>query len=189
LAAVGGAAEGIYIARLWRFLTNMDVKVSVITDSSSCRAFSERQGVGRLKHIDTKAPLEPVVLPGSPPPETDEEELPEIPRIGINWEDMDLLMEQLPRGQRRRAERIRGVSLFAEQSLREFLLVHMMILYPNQPGLNYDLPHGWSRQEQHEYQVFRDIVVDGRCQDCWGSFCEKWFIHSDHGHPRNYGNN
>ena len=167
----------------------MDVKVSVITDSSSCRAFSERQGVGRLKHIDTKAPLEPVVLPGSPPPETDEEELPEIPRIGINWEDMDLLMEQLPRGQRRRAERIRGVSLFAEQSLREFLLVHMMILYPNQPGLNYDLPHGWSRQEQHEYQVFRDIVVDGRCQDCWGSFCEKWFIHSDHGHPRNYGNN
>ena len=54
MAAVGGAAEGIYIARLWRFLTNMDVKVSVITDSSSCRAFSERQGVGRLKHIDTK---------------------------------------------------------------------------------------------------------------------------------------
>ena len=50
LAAVGGAAEGIYIARLWRFLTNKDV----ITDSSSCRAFSERQGVGRLNHIDTK---------------------------------------------------------------------------------------------------------------------------------------
>ena len=43
----------------------------------------------------------------------------EIPRIVINWEDMDLLMEQLPRGQRHRAERIRGVSLFAEQSLRE----------------------------------------------------------------------
>ena len=54
MAAIGGAAKGIYIARLWRFLTNKDVKVSVITDSSSCRAFSERQGVGRLKHIDTK---------------------------------------------------------------------------------------------------------------------------------------
>ena len=54
MAAIGGEAEGIYVARLWRFLTNKDVKVSVITDSSSCRAFSEKQGVGRLKHIDAK---------------------------------------------------------------------------------------------------------------------------------------
>jgi hypothetical protein len=72
-----------------------------------------------VHRAEPEAPLEPVVLPGSSPPEPDEEELPEIPRIVINWEDMDLLMEQLPRGQRHRAERIRGVSLFAEQSLRE----------------------------------------------------------------------
>ena len=52
LSAVGGAAEGLYVGRLWRFLTQKEVAVSTITDSSSCRAFSQRQGVGRLKHID-----------------------------------------------------------------------------------------------------------------------------------------
>ena len=54
LSAVGGAAEGLYVGRLWRFLTQKEVAVSTITDSSSCRAFSQRQGVGRLKHIDAK---------------------------------------------------------------------------------------------------------------------------------------
>ena len=54
MAAIGGAAEGIYVGRLWSFLVSKEVLVSVITDSSSCRAFSQRQGVGRLKHIDTK---------------------------------------------------------------------------------------------------------------------------------------
>ena len=54
LSAVGGAAEGIFIGRLWSFLVKKPVKVDVITDSSSCRAFSQRQGVGRLKHVETK---------------------------------------------------------------------------------------------------------------------------------------
>ena len=54
LSAVGGAAEGLYIGRLWKFLTRKEVAVSTVTDSSSCRAFSQRQGVGRLKHIDAK---------------------------------------------------------------------------------------------------------------------------------------
>ena len=54
LSAVGGAAEGLYVGRLWRFLTRKEVAVNTITDSSSCRAFSQRQGVGRLKHIDAK---------------------------------------------------------------------------------------------------------------------------------------
>ena len=54
MAAIGGAAEGTYVGRLWSFLVSKEVLVSVITDSSSCRAFSQRQGVGRLKHIDTK---------------------------------------------------------------------------------------------------------------------------------------
>ncbi|CAL1127448.1 unnamed protein product [Cladocopium goreaui] len=54
LSAVGGAAKGLYIGRLWKFLTRKEVAVSTVTDSSSCRAFSQRQGVGRLKHIDAK---------------------------------------------------------------------------------------------------------------------------------------
>ena len=54
LAAVGGAAEGLFVARVWQFLTREKVKSTAITDSSSCRAFSQRMGVGRLKHIDTK---------------------------------------------------------------------------------------------------------------------------------------
>jgi hypothetical protein len=40
------------------------------------------------------APLEPVVLPGSPAPAHDEE-LPDIPRAGIDWENLDVLREHL----------------------------------------------------------------------------------------------
>ncbi|CAL1135832.1 unnamed protein product [Cladocopium goreaui] len=54
LAAVGGGAEGIHIGRLWTFLVRKETEVDVVTDSSSCRAFAQRQGVGRLKHIETK---------------------------------------------------------------------------------------------------------------------------------------
>ena len=54
LAAVGGGAEGIHIGRLWTLLVRKETEVSVVTDSSSCRAFAQRQGVGRLKHIETK---------------------------------------------------------------------------------------------------------------------------------------
>lgn len=46
--------------------------------------------------------------------------------------------------------------------------MRMMILYPNQPDLNYDFPLWWNRQERHECQVFRDIVIIGKYQDCWG---------------------
>jgi hypothetical protein len=31
-----------------------EVQAKIVTDSSSCRAFSQRQGVGRLKHVETK---------------------------------------------------------------------------------------------------------------------------------------
>ena len=54
LAAVGGGSEGLFIGRLWQFLLNKMVKVSVITYSSSCRAFAQRLGVGKLKHVDVK---------------------------------------------------------------------------------------------------------------------------------------
>jgi hypothetical protein len=54
LVAVGGGAEGIHIGRLWSFLVRKETEVSLATDSSSCRASAQRQGVGRLKHIETK---------------------------------------------------------------------------------------------------------------------------------------
>ena len=38
---------------MWTFLSNRPVLIKA-TDSSSCRAFSERLGVGRLNHIDTR---------------------------------------------------------------------------------------------------------------------------------------
>eukprot|EP00435_Cladocopium_sp_Y103_P003523 s1844_g1.t1 len=45
---------GLYIGRLWAFLTKKETSVSVITDSSSGKAFAQRFGVGQLKHIDAK---------------------------------------------------------------------------------------------------------------------------------------
>lgn len=54
LASVGGTAEGLFVARLWNFLANQKVVVTLVGDSSSCRAFAQRQGVGRLKHVETK---------------------------------------------------------------------------------------------------------------------------------------
>ena len=54
LASVGGGAEALYISALWEFLTHKETEARIISDSSSCRAFSQRQGVGRLKHINVK---------------------------------------------------------------------------------------------------------------------------------------
>eukprot|EP00435_Cladocopium_sp_Y103_P012004 s4552_g3.t1 len=54
LAAVGGGAEAIYISALWEFITHRPTSARIVSDSSSCRAFSHRQGVGRLKHINVK---------------------------------------------------------------------------------------------------------------------------------------
>eukprot|EP00435_Cladocopium_sp_Y103_P050408 s1657_g15.t1 len=54
LSAVGGGSEALYVSHLWTFLTRRTVEAKIVTDSSSCRAFSQRQGVGRLKHVDTK---------------------------------------------------------------------------------------------------------------------------------------
>ena len=54
LASAGGAAEALQLKELWQFLTKRLAEIRAITDSSSCRAFTERLGVGRLKHIDTR---------------------------------------------------------------------------------------------------------------------------------------
>ena len=47
-----------------------------------------------------------------------------------------------------------------------------MVLYPGQPDLGFDYPLWWNRDEQHENQVFNDIVIHKKHQEHWGSFCE-----------------
>eukprot|EP00913_Durusdinium_trenchii_P016912 g15900.t1 len=54
LVSAGGVAEAIQVKDLWQFLSRRPVLIKAVTDSSSCRAFAERLGVGRLKHIDIK---------------------------------------------------------------------------------------------------------------------------------------
>eukprot|EP00435_Cladocopium_sp_Y103_P054615 s3212_g17.t2 len=54
LASVGGGAEALFIASLWEFLTGKATEAHIVSDSSSCRACAQRQGVGRLKHINVK---------------------------------------------------------------------------------------------------------------------------------------
>ena len=56
LSAVSGGAEALYVSRLWSFLTRRNAQARIVTDSSSCRAFSQRQGVGRLTCGD-KVPI------------------------------------------------------------------------------------------------------------------------------------
>ena len=54
MACIGGCAEGLHLAGVWRFLTRKEVEVVAVTDSSSCRSFTQRQGVGKMKHLDAK---------------------------------------------------------------------------------------------------------------------------------------
>ena len=70
LAGVGGGSEALCIAALRPFGNysprekkrerererERETEARIISDSSSCRAFSQRQGVGRLKHINVKYP-------------------------------------------------------------------------------------------------------------------------------------
>jgi hypothetical protein len=57
--------------------------------------------------------------------------LPEIFAIGVDWNDLDVLENHLPEGQRLRAQCIREVRLFPKQMYREYLKMRMMALYPN----------------------------------------------------------
>ena len=126
-------------------------------------------------------PQERVELPGSPPSTPDE--LPDLPMVGTNWENLDTVETYFPPRQRARAQQVREVALFSVQNLREFYLSHLMVLYPNQPDIHWDYPLWWNRETQHEYRVFQDIIIDGKYLDCFGSFCEQWFIHQGSGFP------
>jgi hypothetical protein len=100
--------------------------------------------------------------------------------IGLDENNLSALLSHFPRGQRQRAEKIREMELFSEQKLKEFILCHLMVLFPGQPDLTYDFPLWWNRQDQYEYAVFNDIVIHKKHQETWSSFCEQWFVNQDY---------
>ena len=51
LAAAGGGAKRLFIGRLWHFLVHKDVSIALMMDSSSGKAFAQRLGIRRMKHI------------------------------------------------------------------------------------------------------------------------------------------
>ncbi|CAE7887654.1 unnamed protein product, partial [Symbiodinium sp. KB8] len=56
IALVGGAAEGLYVVEVFKFLlgpaSSVAVELHCRTDSAACRGITQRLGCGRLRHID-----------------------------------------------------------------------------------------------------------------------------------------
>ena len=65
-------------------------------------------------------PHETVELPGSPPGTPDD--LPDLPRVGLDWQNLDVAEEYFPRQQRERTQRVREVALLSEQKKSERIL-------------------------------------------------------------------
>ena len=53
-ALSGTCSEAILIGRLFEFLTGENVRIEIRFDSSSARQWSQRRGIGRLKHVDVR---------------------------------------------------------------------------------------------------------------------------------------
>ena len=54
MALTGAASEGIGLHAATRFLTGKRVQLKAYTDSSACRGITNRQGVGRVKHLQIR---------------------------------------------------------------------------------------------------------------------------------------
>ena len=54
MALTGAASEGIGLHAAARFLTGKRVQLKAYTDSSACRGITNRQGVGRVKHLQIR---------------------------------------------------------------------------------------------------------------------------------------
>ena len=53
-ALSGTCSEAILIGRLFEFLTSENVRTEIRCDRSSARQWSQRRGIGRLKHVDVR---------------------------------------------------------------------------------------------------------------------------------------
>ena len=81
-------------------------------------------------------------LPGSP-----HSEVPELPTVGVDWDDFDVIYEHMPVNQRERAKRVQEVGMFNHQILKEYLQTHLMSLFPGQPDILWDYGAWWNRAD------------------------------------------
>ena len=52
VAMVAGCSEGLLIKHLWQQLTGQPCVLKIRSDSSAARAMTQRQGIGRVRHLD-----------------------------------------------------------------------------------------------------------------------------------------
>ena len=52
VAMVGGCSDGLLIRHLWNKITGGNCVMKVRSDSSAARAMAQRQGIGRVRHLD-----------------------------------------------------------------------------------------------------------------------------------------
>ena len=116
-------------------------------------------------------------LPGSP---VSDNEPPNLPTSGVDWNDFMVIYAHLPPSHRERAKRVQEVGLFNHQVLKEYLQTHLMSIFPGQPDLLWDYGAWWTQGERRDFGIFNDIVVRGMYQSNWGSFVEQWFIQQDY---------
>lgn len=102
-----------------------------------------------------------------------------MPILGLNWSDVDVVLQHMPVRERERARRVQEVHLFPPHLFLQFLHYRLMDLFPGHPDMTWDHGAWWNDSDRRKYQVFRDIVVHGKYQDCWGSFIETYFQHLD----------
>eukprot|EP00435_Cladocopium_sp_Y103_P026822 s1787_g6.t1 len=121
--------------------------------------------------------VEYLSMPGSPPTDL---EPPPLPVVGVDWDNLDEIFRHFPPHQSERAKRVQQVGLFSERLFVEFMKIHLMELFPNQPDIIWDYEAWWTQRERRYFLVFRDIVVHGMHQGNWGTFVEQWFIQQDY---------
>ena len=171
-------------SRRFRSAKNVrDMSPPIITPKSSSQEGGEEEDEGTADmEVDddgnSSLTRQEVSLPGSPThtSEDDAEERPTLPLIGLDWYDVEVILQNLPPRQRERAKRVLEVNVFPTHLNIPFLQFRLMDLYPGQPDMLWDHGMFWDSSEKEMYRVFRNIVVDGKYDDCWGSFLERWFI-------------
>ena len=52
VAMVGGCSDGLLVRHLWMEMTKDELEMKVRSDSSAARAMVQRQGIGRVRHLD-----------------------------------------------------------------------------------------------------------------------------------------
>ena len=52
VAMVGGCSDGLLVRHLWMEMTKEELEMKVKSDSSAARAMVQRQGIGRVRHLD-----------------------------------------------------------------------------------------------------------------------------------------